>query len=183
MVSNGSVTLDSILANGNLQAANIIAQGSVTLLGSLYTNQFNNSNGDSSSLYIRSTAGSVTLNKFTANNNNGGGVEVSSSGKLTIADAVTSLNRYEGVYGSSAGASITNLSALNNGSGANGSGIHLILSSGTASFAKSSFAGNTGHGIWVEGSGYKPVVTITSTTYYGNDTDRSGDKNFFVDQI
>jgi hypothetical protein len=176
--SNGNVTVDSIMSNYNSQAIYVGTDGIVTLLGSLYTNQFNGSFGGSPSVDIESTAGAVTLNKFSASNNNISGVYVYSFGKLTVTDGVTSNNNYSGFVAETYnGAAITNLIAYNNGASANASGIHLYVYGGNVSFNKSSFVGNAGHGIFITGS---PVVTMTSTTYYGNDTDNSGDTNYYI---
>ena len=182
--SQGNVTLDSILAkNNSTYAARVETAGSVTLLGSLYTNQFSNS---AYSGLVIMAGGAVTLNKLSAVSNGSYGVAVTSGGKLTIADAATSNNASDGVYAEAGnGAAITNLVSYNNGSTSPYNGIHLIVSAGAVSFAKSSFIGNASHGIWVEGSksvtGFTPVVTLTGTTYYGNDADKSGAKNILVD--
>ena len=175
IISTGNVTLDSILANYNAAALDVQTTGSVTLLGSLYTNQFNNST--STAVVVTSTAGTITLSKFTAMNNGSDALSVDSSGKLAVIDATLTNNQGSGIVATAAnGAAFTNVISSGNGSTtSNGSGILLTVTGNSVSFTKSSFNNNVGFGISISGS---PVVTITSTSYVGNDTDKSGDRNY-----
>jgi hypothetical protein len=175
----GLVTLDSINAVYNGQAIYVNTEGSVVLQGTYYTNHFDNSSEDDS-LVVISNNGTVTLNKFTASNNQNNGVYVYSYYKLTVNGGVTSNNGDQGFEAEvENGAAFNNLLAFSNGILTDAAGIEVINYGGNITFANSSFINNSGSGIWVKDASTFPVKpTFTNTYYYGNDTNNLGYKNY-----
>ncbi len=191
--SNGNVILDSIISSRNDRSLYVDTSGSFTLLGTYYKNEFNDSFvGDS--ITINAGAGGITLNRLDVINNNGG-VVLTTTGKITINNALIQNNRY-GINGQAgSGAAINKVISLNNGVyDSDGDrveefyatdGIFLQIDSGSVTFTDSVFVGNTGSGIEIYFADpaitAKPYpLTLLRTLYYGNDSDFSGDLNLYT---
>jgi len=194
--SAGNVVLDSIISNRNDRNLYVNTTGAVTLLGTYYKNEFNESNiGDS--IIIYAGTGGITLNRLDVISNPGG-VILTTDGKITINNALVQNNMY-GINGlAGTGAVFTKVVSMNNGVfDADGDGVEesydtdglfLELTSGTASFTDSVFIGNTGSGIEIFFADPaiidKPYpLTLLRTLYFGNDSDYTGDLNLVTRDV
>ena len=182
ILSNGNVTIDSVIANGNSVGMDAETIGWVSMVASRYGNQFSNSTSTSdAALKVVSTGAAVTLTSFTASNNAADGVSATSDGKMSISNANALFNAGNGIVAESteSNAAIYNVVASKNGnSTSGGSGLLLTLDSdsATASITYSYFMGNAGYGIHIMGT--SPVVTLSSDYYSGNNTSKGSYKNY-----
>jgi hypothetical protein len=193
IVSFGDVVLDSIIANMNDNNLYVNTTVSVTLLGTYYKNQFNDYYvGDSITIYAG--AGGITLNRLDVINNNGG-VFLSTTGKLTINNALLQNNMYGISSQAGTGAVFNKVTSMNNGifdddgdgieESYNTDGIFLQLTSGTASFTDSVFSATQAAAlrfIFLDPAIIaKPYpLTLLRTLYFGNDSDYTGDLNLYT---
>jgi len=185
------VTLDGNTFNGNDHSLYVNTQsgsGKVSVLGTSGKNYFIGNRGD---MTINS-AGNVVMNRVDLQEN-GGNMNVSSSTGSVTFNTVNVLSNTFGLrVMAQTGASFTKVTGLNNGiryddpgtpwdDRTDADGIRVTLYNGNASFTDCAFSGNTGNGIEVYYA-YTTTLrpTLVRTTYFGNDSDHSGDPNLLI---
>ncbi len=187
-----NVILDSIIASSNDNNLFVDADGAVTLLGTLFKNEFNNS-PYGTAVEIYAGTGGITLNRFAVNNTYGS-VFLATTGKVTLNTGYVQNNGYGITIQAGSGAAITNVFSMNNGywdinnDGTkeifDADGINIQLTGGTAAFTDSVFIGNTGNGIEIFFNSPSYMVpypfTMIRTLYFGNDTDTTADRNLYI---
>jgi hypothetical protein len=174
IINLGMITLSNVSAGGNDYGLNLntySGTGNITLTGDNYF-----IDNESAGLYAYTSTGAIALSGITAVGTTFNGVEARSTmGTITLSNADIRDSGYSGVYlTSDAAINLLNVCSWMNGSGNDGDGLHIVASSTTkVTISLSNFMSNEGNGIEIEyeGTGSSPVLSIISTTYFGNDTD------------
>lgn len=182
--TQGMITVTNVIANDNgnfgalLNNQTSTTNAGVTVTGSTGINSFSG-NGDTG-LEIDSR-GKVILNNITADKNYYMGIYVynynlgNGYGTVTISNIVTRYNLGSGLGISSDGnVTLKGVVSMLNG----GHGVQMGTYDHNLSIYSSVFSGNQLSGIYADiGSG---IFTMSSTMYFGNDTDNTGDPNLLI---
>jgi len=185
--SSGKVSMSNVKAQGNgengLDLDNDDGPGGITISGENY---LRDNGGDGLSI---STNGTASLSGITAQNNGNSGITVSNwgAGLITLTNINVKGSGEHGIdiFSSSGDVKLTNVCSYMNGIGSDGDGLFVAIDPAhKLTISRSSFMGNEGNGIELlyMGSGGLPPA-ITSTTYFGNDTDYDGgvtEANFYI---
>ncbi|BBB49470.1 hypothetical protein Pelsub_P2701 [Pelolinea submarina] len=174
ITSIGMITLSNVSAGGNDYGLNLntySGTGNITLTGDNYF-----IDNESAGLYAYTSTGAIALSGITAEGTTFNGVEARTTlGTITLSNADIRDSGYSGAYlTSDAAINLLNVCSWMNGSGNDGDGLHIAASSTTkVTISNSNFMSNEGNGIEIEyeGTRPRPVLSMISTTYFGNDTD------------
>ncbi len=131
----------------------------------------------------------ITLNKVIANGNYYSGVTgvvdaFSPTGNITLTDVISVYNGFHGIdlQGNYA-IKLTKVVSLSNGWDGmgfpqDGDGLHILSNTAIVTIKSSAFVGNLGNGIELFGN---MTYQLSPDTYwFGNDTNRDGDKNLYL---
>jgi len=190
LTSAGNITVLNVKAQGNgdsgLDLDNMGNSGKVTFSGS---NFLLDNGGDG---LMISTNGTVNLGGITAQGNGISGISLDNwgAGLITLTNINVKGSGWHGIdiFSSSGDVKLTNVCSYLNGIGSDGDGLFVAIDPAhKLTISRSSFMGNEGNGIELlyMGLGGLPPV-ITSTTYFGNDTDYDGgvtEANFYIHEM
>ena len=188
--SSGIVMVSDIMAVNNESNGVYIQNdydgntGYVKVLGS--SDMSNISDNGATGLAIYSN-GAIVVDNINAIQNSGRGMILSNEsglGKITVTDSITRLNARHGlqIYASDE-VYLKNVHSMSNGEGYEGDGLWIEIPDASAlTIYRSSFIGNEGSGIDL-GSDYLGTPTLSSVSYFGNDTNMSGDYNYYAHYI
>ena len=185
--SSGTVLVRSVLAINNGSNGVYIqndyegSTGSVSVLGS--KDMSNISDNGANGLAIFSN-GQITVDNINAIQNGGRGMYLSNElgeGGIFVTDSVSRLNARFGmqVYANSQ-VYMKNVHSMSNGVGYDSDGLWIELpNAADLRIYNSSFIGNEGCGIDL-GSDVLGMPTLSSVSFFGNDTNMSGDRNYYA---
>lgn len=183
--SSGKVVVSSILAINNesngVYIQNDYGTGTVSVLGSRDMSNISDNGATGLAVY---SSGQIIVDNINAIQNGGRGMILSNesgSGKINVTDSITRLNARHGlqIYGNEV-VYLKNVHSMSNGMDYEGDGLWIELPNASdLKIYKSSFIGNEGSGIDL-GSDFLGVPTLSSVNYFGNDTNYSGDYNYYA---
>ena len=183
--SSGSVAVYDILAVNNgtngVYIQNNSGAGSVSVLGSKERSNISDNGATGLAVYSN---GSITVNRINAIQNGGRGMILSNSsgvGQVRLTDSISRLNARHGLQINSGGlVYMKNVQSMSNGEGNNDDGLYIEISD--PAFLQlyfATFLGNEGNGIELVSDTLGSPL-LSSVTYFGNDTDNSGDLNYYA---
>ena len=183
--SSGAVVISEILAVNNgtngVYIQNTSGTGSVSVLGSKERSNISDNGATGLAVYSN---GSIVVDKINAIQNGGRGMILSNDGGtgfIKLTDSTSRLNARNGLEIYSNGlVYLKNVQSMTNGEGYDGDGLYVEVSDpALLQIYYSTFLGNEGNGIEVAGD-FLGVPQLTYVTYFGNDTDMSGDLNYYA---
>jgi hypothetical protein len=182
VASKGDVLLTNIQACSNdadgLYVNNSYGAGKLTIK-STSDNLFIGNGGSGISADV---GGAIWLERIQAIANHSDGIglthDAGKTGAVTIKKVIALSNGREGLDLAVRGAVyMENINAMGNGSSGNYHGIMVVSNSNPMTIKNSVVIGNTGSGLdtWLGGQ----TLTLVNTYYYGNDTNNTGDPDWF----
>jgi putative surface-exposed virulence protein len=183
VLTKGNVLATNVNASGNREdGLNINASygnGTVTMNGTRNTFNKNGNHG-----VAIAANGNVIFTNIEAEYNTGRGLSVDTynfghtgTGIVTITNANLNRNGTYGFWSHSNGATnLNNMTATGNGSTSNNDGAYMITNNQDITITNSTFTGNVGRGI-TSNTGAGKTLKLVGTSFYGNDTNKSGDAN------
>lgn len=186
--SSGTVLVKEVMSINNesngLYIQNDYGTGSVSVLGARDMSNISDNGATGLAVYSNSE---ITVDNINAIQNGGRGMILSNmygSGTISVTDSIARLNAFHGmqIYGSGE-VYLKNIHNMSNGAGYDGDGLWVELPNASdLKIYSSSFVGNEGNGIDL-GSSVLGVPTLSSVSFFGNDTNYSGDYNYYAHYI
>jgi len=175
--TTGNVLLDSVNVTGNDYGARVnTSEGTISMLGTYFKNEVYG-HGSNTALDLQAK-GNVSLTKLDVKDSGDSYIQ-SSNGSVTL-NTVNIMNNTSTFWVlAKAGATFNKVVSLYNGIGSYADGILVTLNGGLAGFTDCAFHGNSGNGIEIDynydACPSAPRPTLIRTSYFGNNSDLSGE--------
>jgi hypothetical protein len=185
VLSEGTVTLNGITANGNTGMGADINNSSVTftnrllVLSSAGRNFFSDNSG-SIGLFMQ-TSGAVTLAGITASHNGMEGIHLTGATTLLVSNTKTEFNASSGLFAWISGSiTLNGMLSFSNGVTFGGDGVTLASDTGKVTILNSTFTANSDSGVDANVVTPATQFTILNSNYFGNQVTSSSDPNLYV---